>query len=127
MKPVFGDTVNFLALVNGADTFHRQAVQLSREPPGPLVTTEWVLTEVGDALSQAPNRPRFNRLLLLLRSQKDVEIVPSSSDIFQRGCQLYAEREDNDWPLTDCGSFVVMNERGVSQALTSDHDPQEDG
>lgn len=40
MKPVLADTVNFLALRNPADQFHRQARALSQQPPGPLVTTE---------------------------------------------------------------------------------------
>ena len=121
MKPVFGDTVYFLALINGADSFHQQALALSRQPPGPMVTTEWVLTEVGDALSQVPNRVHFNQLHALLRNQEDAEIIPATSDLFQRGCCLYAGREDKDWSLTDCISFVVMEERGIKEALTSDH------
>ena len=51
MKAVFGDTVYFLALVNPTDQFHRQALVLSREPPAPLVTTEWVLTSASSAKS----------------------------------------------------------------------------
>jgi uncharacterized protein len=121
MRPVFGDTVYFLALVNPADRFHRQALALSREPLAPLVTTEWVLTEVGDALSQPPHRSRFTRLLALLSGQADVEVLPASSSLFQRGCGLHAQRPDKEWSLTDCISFVVMEERGLSEALTSDH------
>ncbi|MEI7940257.1 MAG: PIN domain-containing protein [Verrucomicrobiota bacterium] len=121
MKAVFGDTVYFLALVNPTDQFHRQALVLSREPTAPLVTTEWVLTEVGDALSQPPHRPRFTRLLALLRQQADVEILPASSSLFRRGCELHAKRLDKEWSLTDCISFVVMEERGLTGALTSDH------
>jgi predicted nucleic acid-binding protein len=28
---------------------------------------------------------------------------------------------DKDWPLTDCISFEVMREHGISEALTGDH------
>jgi predicted nucleic acid-binding protein len=35
--------------------------------------------------------------------------------------ELYAERPDKDWSLTDCISFVVMRHQGVTQALTGDH------
>jgi hypothetical protein len=121
MKQVFGDTVYFLALVNGADAFHQQAVELSRHSPGPLLTTEWVLTEVGDALSQPANRPRFTQLIRLLLAQSDVAIIPASTDLFQLGCNLFAERQDKDWSLTDCISFVVMQEQKITEALTSDH------
>jgi len=75
MKPVFADTVHFLALVNPADRFHQQAQALSLQPAAPLLATEFVLMEVGDALSRLENRPRFARLLELLREQSDVEII----------------------------------------------------
>jgi uncharacterized protein len=59
--------------------------------------------------------------LELLRAQPDVEIVPSTSDLFRRGTELFAARPDKEWSLTDCISFVVMNERGINDALTNDH------
>lgn len=118
---VFGDTVHFIALLSMRDRWHARAVHLSQQPPGPLVTTEWVLTEVGDAFSQPGARQKFSRLLGLLRAQPDVEIVPSTSDLFRRGATLFGVRPDKEWSLTDCISFVVMNERGISDALTNDH------
>jgi predicted nucleic acid-binding protein len=77
MKPVFADTVYFLALLNPTDHYHREARALSQQPRGPLLTTEFILTEVGDGLSRQENRPRFARLLQVLRSQADVEILQS--------------------------------------------------
>lgn len=121
MKPVFADTVYFLALLNPADQFHHHARGLSQQLPGPLLTTEFILTEVCDGLSRPENRPRFARLLQLLQAQADVEIVPASSDLFRQGCELHAQRPDKEWSLTDCTSFVVMKERGIEDALTSDH------
>ena len=85
-----------------------QTRALSQEPPGPLLTTEFILTEVGDGLSRPENRPRFARLLQLLRAQADVEIIPASSDLFRQGCELLAQRPDKEWSLTDCTSFVVI-------------------
>ena len=34
--------------------------------------------------------------------------------------QMMAARKDKDWSLTDCISFVVMHERGLPDALTTD-------
>jgi predicted nucleic acid-binding protein len=34
---------------------------------------------------------------------------------------FFSVRPDKEWSLTDCISFVVMNERGITDALTSDH------
>lgn len=127
MKVVFADTVYFLALLNTADQFHRQARALSMSPPGLLLTTEFVLVEVGDALSRPENRGRFARVVQLLQTQTDVEVVPASSDLFRQGCDLHAQRPDKEWSLTDCISFVVMRERCIGEALTSDHHFQQAG
>ena len=78
MNAVFADTVYFLALLNPADQWHPRAKALSLQRSGSLLTSEFVLTEVGDGLSQTENRGRFARLIELLRTQADVEIVPAS-------------------------------------------------
>ena len=41
--------------------------------------------------------------------------------LWQRGWQLYCARPDKEWGLTDCLSFVVMQEQGVFDAFTADH------
>jgi predicted nucleic acid-binding protein len=105
---VFGDTVHFIALLSIGDRWHA------------LVTTEWILTEVGDAFCHPASRRKFIRLLDLLMEQPDVEIVPSTSDLFQRGTEFFSARPDKEWSLTDCISFVAMNERDITDALTSD-------
>jgi hypothetical protein len=43
---VFGDAVYFIALLSARDRWHAHARAINQNPPGPLVTTEWVLTEV---------------------------------------------------------------------------------
>jgi uncharacterized protein len=56
-----------------------------------------------------------------LRSAEDIEIVPASAALFDRGFQFFTARPDKDWSLTDCISLVVMHERGITEALTADH------
>jgi predicted nucleic acid-binding protein len=34
---------------------------------------------------------------------------------------LYHLRPDKQWSLTDCISFLVMSEEGITEALTADH------
>src|SRR5258708_31916563 len=85
-----------------------------------MVTTEWVLTELADALATPPARERFTKLLGTLGDEADVEIVPATHELFERGCVLFAQRKDKAWSLTDCLSFVVMHEREIGTALTAD-------
>jgi hypothetical protein len=46
--------------------------------------------------------------------------VPASEEVFERGLGLYRSRPDKEWSLTDCISFVVMQEQGIGEALTAD-------
>jgi len=37
-------------------------------------------------------------------------LVPATSELIERGRKLYRDRLDKNWPLTDCISFVVMQD-----------------
>jgi predicted nucleic acid-binding protein len=119
MNALFADTFYFLALVNDRDNRHVEAVRYEAAQVS-LVTTAWVLTEVGDALSAPENRGTFLRLLDLLDESPDVRIIPPSNDLFERGVELFRQRSDKDWSLTDCISFVVMADEQINEALTGD-------
>jgi uncharacterized protein len=121
MRVVFADTYYYLALLNPRDSAHARALAISPTLTGRLVTTSYVLTEVADALAAAPDRPRFLGRLATLEADPNVTIVPASDDLFRRGVEMYRHRPDKDWPLTDCLSFVVMNDVGSTEALTGDH------
>lgn len=127
MRRVFADTAYFVALARTRDQLHRQATYFHEHPPGPLLTTEWILTEVANRLADPPLREGFMRLLAQLRGRTDVEIVRVDHEHFQQGCELYGRRKDKDWSLTDCISFVIMREHGIDTALTSDEDFEQAG
>ena len=122
MMPWFADTFFFLALRNPRDGAHERATAITLQyPKRKLVTTAWVLAEVADALAAPANRQGFGQLLDLLRANAMVTIISPDSVLFDRGVALYRGRHDKDWSLTDCISFVVMQEHGLSDALTGDH------
>lgn len=75
---------------------------------------------MADALCDPPNRSTFLALIRALQKDPFTEIVPATPDLFDRGLDLYARRPDKTWSLTDCISFVVMTERGLTEALTGD-------
>lgn len=77
--------------------------------------------EIGNALSKQRYRPAAVELLLSLENDPKVEIVPVSGDLYAQAFKLFSERTDKEWGLVDCVSFVVMRERGITDALTSDN------
>jgi predicted nucleic acid-binding protein len=62
-----------------------------------------------------------------LRSTGSATVVPASAELLQRGVELSRHRPDKDWPLTDCISFMVMNDFGLTEALTGDSHFQQAG
>ena len=120
MREVFADTFYFLALNNPADAAHQRALVYSSNTSTVMITTAWVLAEVGNALSGSQDRRRFVELLRLLETTPTTQVVPANQEDFDQGMKLYRERTDKEWSVTDCISFVVMNERKIAKALTGD-------
>jgi predicted nucleic acid-binding protein len=127
---VFLDTAYAIALSSPTDLFHQRAVQLADELKSAgtrLVTTRAILLEIGNALSRQRYRRAAVRLLDSLETDPRVEIIPLSEQLYTRASQLYRERPDKEWALTDCVSFVVMEDRGINEALTTDEHFQQAG
>jgi len=127
MKTVFADTSYYLALLHTDDARHMEAIGFSREASLRTVTTAWVLTEVANALSRASYRNAFVTMFQSLRFNPFVSIIPPSQEVFDLGLDLYAQRPDKDWSLTDCISFIVMQRHGLTDALTGDRHFQQAG
>jgi len=120
MTPVFADTSFYLALFSRDDAWHQKALRWSEADTRPVILTEFVLIELGNALSRGQARPFFVDLVKWLRRDEASEIVPATPELVEDGLRLFAQRPDKDWSLTDCISFVVMGHRHLSDALTAD-------
>jgi predicted nucleic acid-binding protein len=118
---VFADSSYFLALLNKRDELHSRAVEITPLFQGQLLTTTWVLTEVLDALSKPTHRKLASEFARDMQSDPDVVILPAAQALFDAGLELYSQRSDKDWSLTDCISFAVMKQNNLHEALTADH------
>ena len=117
---VFADTFALLAWLNPRDAMHPEVSNYLDGFTGRLLTTEWVLMEVADALSAPEIRSTTVGFLKAVRSDPFFEVVGYDPEVYQAGFQLFANRQDKAWSLTDCISFQVMNDHGLSEALTAD-------
>jgi predicted nucleic acid-binding protein len=121
VREAFADTFFFLAVGNAEDSAHAKSVAAYRDRSFRFVTTAWVLTELGDALGVPGLRDRFAVLLDTLSDDPNAVVLEARQDIFMAGVELYRTRPDKEWSLTDCISFAVMEQRGITDALTGDH------
>ncbi len=117
----FADTSYFIGLLNPRDQLHEQALALSRNLDSKILTTRWVLLELANAMSSPPDREVFINFLRKVINTGIIEIVPANEDWFTIGLDFYRRRSDKEWSLTDCISFVVMQEHGLTKAMTADH------
>jgi hypothetical protein len=113
--------VYYIALMGEHDQHQAAAVAHAQAFYGEIITTDFVLLEVGNWLSRSADRLVFLRLLEMLDTDSQTTVVPATRDLFDAGRSLFAHRMDKDWSLTDCTSFAVMHRQGLAEALTADH------
>lgn len=122
-EDLFLDAAFAIALSAPTDQYHARAVELAdtlEHSSGRLVTTEAVLLEIGNALSKQRYRQAAVKMLRSLIADPKVEVVAIANSLVLRGVDFFSRHSDKEWGLTDCISFVVMRERGIRAALTSD-------
>ncbi len=123
LRAVFADTSYFIALLSQADALHDRALKRATALAAkrtPIVTSEAVLIETLDGFARFQHRSIAAELLSELEQDTDVEIVPTSTERFRAAFELYRQRANKSWGMTDCISFVIMRERKIKQALTAD-------
>jgi hypothetical protein len=119
----FADTSFWMALSRQRDQYHRHAVawhQFVTRSRSSIVTTEAVLWEWLNGLSGASTRGVAAEGYWRAHADARIEVVVFQPELIDSAVQLYRTRADKDWSLTDCLSFVVMERRHLTEALTTD-------
>ena len=89
-----------------------------------MLTTELVLVDVLDGIA---GRGRYRRevvarLIQAMVANPMIEIVPVTSQQVWQAFERYEARPEQSWSLTDCASFLLMEQRGITEALAHDQD-----
>ena len=121
MERFFLDTAYIQALLNARDDYHKQAAALfprvrsARE----VWVTEAVLIEVGNAFARSL-REEAAGFIGRCYTTANVRVVSVDTTLFTRALELYGQRADKAWSLTDCISFIVMQDQQITDVLTMD-------
>ena len=121
---LFLDAGYVVALEASDDQHHAAAMQLWRtvRASAPrLVTTTYVFDEIVTFLN---SRGRHDKAVLAgerLLGSAVIELVHIDELLFREGWRFFTQHRDKRYSLTDCLSFVVMQQRGIREALTFDH------
>lgn len=126
MKDIFVDTSGWASLVVESQTFHAKAKEIYQSAISdqvPMLTTNYVLTELV-ALLTSPlrlSRPRVVEIVEGIKASPFFEIIHIDKELDEITWELLKNRLDKQWSFVDCSSFVVMQDREISKALTTDH------
>ena len=124
MNTVLADTGYWIASINPKDQYHEKAGKVTSDLGHcRIVTSEIILVEFLNAMSgfgKELRRAAYN-LTISLRENVNVDIEPATSAQIREASDYYSERPDKSWSLTDCSSFLLMQKRNISEALSADH------
>ena len=118
---VFIDTSSLVALVDDTDSLYETATAVMAECRAKKVrffVSDLVLVEFLNSLCSAKFRMNAIDLVDTFRRSEQVTVIPTEE--LEKALALYRDRPDKEWSLTDCVSFILMNEREILQAFTSD-------
>lgn len=130
MTEVFLDTSFAIALSSATDQNHARAVRLANQietNKTRLVTTQAILLEIGNSLSKQKYRAAAIQLLESIEADPNVEVVLLTNSLYRLAFSLFKQRDDKEWGLVDYISFIVMQDRGIADALTTDTHFQQAG
>lgn len=125
MPNIFVDTSGWGNLIDVSQPFHTLAAtlyRLARQQKHKIITTNCIITELV-ALLTSPLKLSRNVAISFIQNLKTspyVEIQHIEADINAQAWQLLTSREDKEWSLVDCSSFIVMQQRNIIEALTND-------
>jgi predicted nucleic acid-binding protein len=98
VSTVFADTSLLVAFISEKDELHPAAAEFMLNFEGRIVTTDWVLVELGNYLGRSTDRTAFFPFIKQLRADDRFRIVPASDDLFKNGAELYDQRPDTVVP-----------------------------
>jgi predicted nucleic acid-binding protein len=124
MNPVFLDTGYIIALEAADDQYHKAALKhwqsLSSSLPE-IVTTSYILDEVVTFFNSRNQHAKAVELGKRLISSSSVQLIHVNESLFFEAWQYFEQFSDKSYSLTDCISFVLMEQLKIRTALTFDN------
>lgn len=122
-RRAFGDTSFFFALIAKRDPAHRPAVTAYEKllrAGGRVVTTDYIIDETLTLTKARINALTSIKLLDRIESSEAIELEELTPDRVLASKKYFRKHSDHGYSFTDCTSFVLMNERELKVALTTD-------
>jgi predicted nucleic acid-binding protein len=119
----FADTAFWIALFRSRDQYRPNALAWQKyllRSRSRLITTEAICWEWLNAMSGVATRSAVAKGFELICRDPQIEVIPGDAGSNAKAVRLFSARADKEWSVTDCLSFVVMDQRRIAMALTAD-------
>ncbi len=123
MKTVFADTFYWIALLNPRDHWYQTVLNYTyNHPDQTIITTDGIVEEVLNYTSSRGFLMKQKALLLYKKmlQELNIEVISYNSQLRKLGLELYEQRLDKGYSLTDCISMIVMRQMGIQDVLSHD-------
>ena len=121
------DTSGLLCLQYKTEPLHTQAL-IEYQNANNRLTHSYIISEYV-ALANARRFPRLSALTFVvdLLDSPDIEVVWVDESLHREAVELLLARQDKSYSLCDSVSFVLMRQRGIANALTTDRHFEQEG
>lgn len=122
------DTSGLLCYLHQSEPQHQEAVQLLNGVSQRSLTHSYVLAElIALALIRRFPRPTVLAFVMDLLDTLDIETVWVDEQLHREAMKLLLDRPDKTYSLCDAVSFILMRQRGTTEALTTDRHFEQEG
>jgi predicted nucleic acid-binding protein len=123
---VFIDTSGWAELFIATESYHQQAKEWftkTRKQNIELVTSNYVVAELVALLNSPLRVPRYQLFQYVdaVKTASYVDIIYIDTARETAAWSLLKSRSDKTWSLVDATSFIIMQQLGLQEALTTDH------
>lgn len=125
MNSLFADTSGWGCLADSNQKHHALAAMIyrkARQHQRLVITTNYILAELVALMHSPLHLPRSAMIAFLdgIKSSPYVDVIHVDQALDEKAWELMKQRPDKDWSLVDCASFVLMQQYGITEALTTD-------
>ncbi len=123
---LFVDPSAWVAICDSRDDCHQPALVFNRKIARKftLVVTNYILDEIYTLLLNNAGYTKtldFQRTLEILIQEGVVELIWITPEVARQAWVIFERfNTDKQWSFTDCTSYVVMQEQGITDVFTFD-------
>lgn len=129
-EPVFADSSFFFALAAERDFAHRSATRVFTrllKAQRRVICSDYVIDEALTLCKSRANSLTALQLLERIESSPAIFTEWITAERFDGAKAMFRKHADHGYSFTDCTSFILMRELGISDALTTDRHFEEAG